>query len=349
MITGKILAFVFKRPVVLSFAIAGTLAFAAGGPFSAPALEAQGRPDLEAQHQRLLPVFELAGVVFTDLDETRGQLVVGVLDRDIEGLLRARLAVLGIAPQSVDVVETEEIFRVDTLRDKVRPVVGGVQIRFSQYLCSLGFNAIRGGTTGFVTASHCSTKQGEVDGTRYYQPLNQVADEFIGTEIADPPFFRNTNGCPRGRRCRYSDANFSEADGGAGFLSGRIAKTTGPNNVSLDIAGQFTISGEGSAAVGVTANKVGRTTGWTQGTVSRTCVNTGVSGTNIVLLCQNFVDNSVQIVAGGDSGSPVFRTTSGDRVTLLGNLWGGNSSGTQFVYSPIANIEHELGSLTTSF
>ena len=67
-----------------------------------------------------------------------------------------------------------------------------------------------------------------------------------------------------------------------------------------------------------------------------------------MLLCQDFVENNRQIVAGGDSGSPVFRTNSSGGVTLLGNLWGGNSSGTMFVYSPIANIERELGQLTTN-
>jgi hypothetical protein len=72
-----------------------------------------------------------------------------------------------------------------------------------------------------------------------------------------------------------------------------------------------------------------------------------VSASNIVLLCQGFVESSVQIVAGGDSGSPVFRLAGGNRVRLLGNLWGGNPSGTWFVYSPIAGIESELGSLTT--
>jgi hypothetical protein len=41
--------------------------------------------------------------------------------------------------------------------------------------------------------------------------------------------------------------------------------------------------------------------------------------------------------------SPVFRGAS--NVTLLGILWGG--TGSQFVYSPIANIEQELGALTT--
>lgn len=204
-----------------------------------------------------------------------------------------------------------------------------------------------GSTAGYVTAAHCSDRQGEVDGTDYYQPLNQVADEFIGTEIADPVFFRSANGCPRGRRCRYSDSNFSAGNSATTFMLGAIARTTGPNNGSLEIAGDFAISGQGAASVGQTANKVGRTTGWTQGLVTRTCVNTGVSASNIVLLCQDFVENTVPIVAGGDSGSPVFRVNNSGRATLLGNLWGGNSSGTLFVYSPIANIEHELGPLTT--
>jgi hypothetical protein len=348
MVTRRTLAFLFRKSVAPLVA----LALAAGGPFGAPPLEAQGPrqgpPNLQAQHQRLLSLFELAGVVFTDAEETHGRLVVGVLDRGIEGLIRARLAVLGISDQSVDVVETEAIFQVSTLRDTVRPVVGGLQIRFSQYLCSLGFNAVRGGVNGFVTASHCSDKQGLVDGTQYYQPLNQVAGEFIGTEIADPAYIRSIAGCPRGKVCRSSDASFSDGNDSVPFNLGAVAKTTGPNNGSLAIAGEFAITAEGTGAVGDTANKVGRTTGWTQGAITRTCANTGVSGSKIVLLCQGFVENdSAQIVVGGDSGSPVFKIATGDNVTLLGSLWGGNSSGTLFVYSPIANIKAELGALTT--
>jgi hypothetical protein len=91
-------------------------------------------------------------------------------------------------------------------------------------------------------------------------------------------------------------------------------------------------------------NKVGRTTGWTQGVVTNTCVNTGVSGSNIVQLCQTFVSAGV---GGGDSGSDVFGLTGGNSVRLLGILWGGNGAGTQFVYSPITNVEQELGPLTT--
>jgi hypothetical protein len=340
MMAARHLASFSKRFVVFSSVmVALTLV-------SGSASQAQSRQALEVLHQRLLPLFELAGVVFTDADETSGRLVVGVLDRGAEGPVRDQLIRLGVSPDSVDLVETEPIARVATLRDKVRPVVAGLQIRFSQYLCSLGFNAQRGSTLGYVTAAHCSDKQGEVDGTAYYQPLNQVPGEFIGTEVADPAFFRSRDGCPRGKKCRYSDSNFSAGSSAVGFALGAIARTTGPNNGSLEIAGEFSITREGPAMVGQTANKVGRTTGWTQGSVTRTCVNTGVSGSNIVLLCQDFVENTRQIVGGGDSGSPVFRITS-TGVTLLGNLWGGNSSGTMFVYSPIANIERELGPLTT--
>jgi hypothetical protein len=338
----KRLAPALKKTVLLPFAFA-TMILTAGGPFGRPVVDAQGPPDLEARHRQLLPLFELAGVVFTDADESSGRFVVGVLDRGVEGLVRARLATLGVPSQIVDVVETEAIVPVATLRDKVRPVEGGLQIRFTNYLCSLGFVAVRDGVTGYVTASHCSTTQGSVDSTKYYQPLNQNADEFIGTEIADPSFFRNGD-CPRGRKCRYSDANFSQGAGNASsFGLGLIAKTDGVNTGSLQIGGTFGIAGEGAAFSGQTANKVGRTTGWTQGMVTNSCADTGVSGTNIVLLCQTFVEGNGTIVGSGDSGSPVFRIEGGDNVTLLGGLWGGNQSGTMFVYSPISAIKSELG------
>jgi len=335
------------RKLRLAWLAVAALAFAAGGPSGDHVVSAQGRPDLEALNQRLLPVFELAGVVFTDADETRGRVVVGVLDSDMQGLVRATAARLGVSEQDIEIVETEPIFQVATLQSSVRPVQAGYQIRFSQYVCSLGFNAIRNGVSGFVTASHCSTNQGTVDGTQYYQPLNQVPGELIGTETVDPPYVRNGKGCPRGRVCRSSDSNFVAGADGVAFALGTIARTTGANNRSLEVAGTFSITNTGSATVGQTVNKVGRTTGWGQGVVTRTNVNTGVSGSNIVLLGQTFVEDDDVIVQGGDSGSPVFRIEGGTNVTLLGNLWGGNSSGTMFVYSPLSGIQQELGALQT--
>ena len=74
------------------------------------------------------------------------------------------------------------------------------------------------------------------------------------------------------------------------------------------------------------------------------CVNTGVSGSNIVRLCQDWVNAGV---GAGDSGSPVFGDASGNNaVQLKGILWGGNSAGTTFVYSPFYLVKQELGNLT---
>jgi len=90
-----------------------------------------------------------------------------------------------------------------------------------------------------------------------------------------------------------SDASRAAYAAGVPFILGGIAQTSGPNNGSLIITGTFTIVGEGGEIVGDVANKVGRTTGWTQGIITNTCVNTGVSGSNIVQLCQNFVSAGV--------------------------------------------------------
>ena len=107
--------------------------------------------------------------------------------------------------------------------------------------------------------------------------------------------------------------------------------------------GDFRITAEGSAVVGNVVNKVGRTTGWSQGSVTNTCVNTNVSGTNITQICQNFVSATV---GSGDSGSPVFQIISGNDVRLVGILWGGSGS-QSLVFSPLSQVEQELGALAT--
>lgn len=286
--------------------------------------------------------FAQGHVVFVDLDEAANQVLVGVERGASHANIHALAARLGVPAEALTVRDAEPIQYVTTLQDQVRPVVAGLQINFTNFLCSIGFNAVSGGQNSFVTASHCTIKEGGVQGTQYFQPLATTANSFIGTEVADPTFFRG-HGCPKGRRCRFSDSARAAYASGVPFTLGGIAQTSGPNNGSLDIVGSFAINGKGGEVVGDVANKVGRTTGWTQGVITNTCVNTGVSGTNIVQLCQNFVSAGV---GPGDSGSDVF-LQSGGGVRLLGLLWGGNSAGTLFVYSPIANVEQELGPLTT--
>ncbi|HEX3233081.1 MAG TPA: hypothetical protein VHR41_02715 [Gemmatimonadales bacterium] len=291
-------------------------------------------------------VLSVAGAVFTDADEARNRVRIGVEHAAAAGQVRNVLARLGIPAAAVSVEITEPIRQVATLQGSVRPVVAGVQINFPGFLCSVGFNASRSGTRGFVTASHCTNTQGGVESTPYWQPLQSVNPTQIATEVADPAY--TTGGsCPSGRRCRRSDASFANYINSTANTLGAIARTSSTNKRNLTIAGSWTITSDATSSnftIGETVNKVGRTTGWSQGPVTSTCVNVNVSGSSITQLCQTAVSASV---GGGDSGSDVFSITSGTNVRLDGVLWGGSSNGRTFIFSPLANVEGELGSLTT--
>jgi hypothetical protein len=296
-----------------------------------------------------LAAFESPGAVFVDNDETANRVRIGVVDLSSLGQVRAAVAQSGLPDDAVVIERAEPIVLVASLQNVVdRPVRAGVQIHFGQYVCSVGFNATDGTQKSFVTASHCTNTQGGVENTAYYQPLQSSSGGQIATEVEDPVYLRNSAGCPRGRKCRYSDAARAVYANGANQALGSIARTSGANNGSLEITGTFSITSDdcttvgGCLAVGQAVNKIGRTSGWTSGNITNTCVNTGVSGSSIVQLCQTFVSAGV---AGGDSGSDVFQGTSG--VKLVGILWGGSSSGNQFVYSPFGNVTRELGTLIT--
>lgn len=290
--------------------------------------------------------FESAGAVFVDNDETVNRIRIGVVDLSSLGQVRAAVARSGLPDDAVIIQRAEPIVMVASLQNVVdRPVRAGVQINFPGFVCSVGFNATSGGQNSMITASHCTNTQGGVENTPYWQPLQSSQPTQIAVEVADPQYTRNGPGCPKGRRCRRSDAARAVYMNGVVGALGVIARTSAANNGSLEITGSFSITSNdanNSTAVGTVVHKVGRTTGWTSGTMTNKCVNTGVSGTNIVQLCQNFVTAGV---AGGDSGSDVFSTTGSSTVKLLGVLWGGG--GGQFVFSPLQNVIQELGPLTT--
>lgn len=298
-------------------------------------------------------VFANPAAVFSDIDEAHDRVTLGVSSEAAAGQVRAAVSRLGYPAGAVDVVVTEPIVPLATpanLQSRFDPIPGGVQIHFGNYLCSTGVIAVDdAGDTGFITASHCTNKQGGVEGTQYYQPLSSVDGTVVATEVKDPTYSSNLPGCPRGHKCRYSDASFAAETGARAFDLGHIAQTSGGAG-SVTFAGTYwniTATATGNGVVDDTRGKVGRTTGYTTGTVSASCRDTGVQGSNIVLLCQDWVNGNGTIVGGGDSGSNVFRVNDGstDNVTWWGGLWGGNSSGTQFVYSPATNIQDELGAM----
>jgi hypothetical protein len=295
-------------------------------------------------------VLALDGVVFTDLDEAENSVTVGV--DGPAGLLAAQrfMNQSGLPREMVKFEVVEPVHFAVGLRDVVRPVQGGLQINFGNYVCTLGFNAGHAAGASYITNSHCTNTQGGTEGTIHYQALASVAGSRIGTEAADPLYVKGGT-CPKGKKCRVSDSSRGQYDVGVTNLVGRIARPASRNalvgTLTIDATNPFfSITGEqGSAVVGEEVNKVGRTTGWTFGKVTRTCVDTGVSGSQVLLYCQNWVNAGVQ---GGDSGSAVFTWGGSNNVTLKGILWGGTSSNDTFIYSPINAIEQDLGALTTS-
>jgi hypothetical protein len=310
------------------------------------------------------------GVVFLDADESRNRVVVGVDASQVKSLDTGRLdkalaqggvpraAILYQAVPAIhDLVgvatDTTKKPATSSLVSAIRPAPGGVQIIFLDlplaFGCTLSFNAYLGSAFGFVTNSHCTRSRGEVEGTPYAQG-NDLFGATIATEIADPPYFTG-DPCPSGFKCRYSDSSFAQYNGNSTSLGGfrQLARPSSRGSLvgSTTLkpsSSRFTIGSTSSALQGQTVNKIGVTTGWTYGPIVATCASVGITGTSFGLLCQNIVQAGSD---HGDSGSPVFSWTTGNSVKLLGILWGGGtSSGVEvFVYSPLANIQQELGTL----
>ena len=321
------------------------------GPVAARSPQAQAR--LEAIFQNASPeVMALPGTVFADNDEAVGKVVFGVENANAINGVRHALQRLGIDEADYEVQITKPIVMAASLRDAWRPTRGGIQLHFSRYVCTLGFNATADdGSRSFITNSHCTATQGGVENTEYFQPANSNGAAAIATEVEDPDYVKGGS-CPKGKKCRHADVSRAVYASSTGSTLGAIASTSAANNGSLTVTGSFTI---GSAEDGTKnfdinrgVNKVGRTTGWTRGTVNRTCVNTSVSGSTVYLYCQTFVSSpNATIVGGGDSGSAVFGDPSGTgTVALLGILWGGSSDGRSFVFSPLKSIEEEIGQLS---
>jgi hypothetical protein len=328
---------------------------------------------LDAWHEQAWPAaLAVSGAVFSDVDEASNRLRFGGVDAAAVAAMAAAVAEQGVPSGAVIVEETSPIAQVLTLRDRVRPVQGGYQINFLDvegvrtvsFLCTLGFNAVKNGVNSFIVNSHCTDKQGgTVPQTDYYQPLMDPdgdrlvnPENFIGVEVEDPEYDAIT--CATdflpGTVCRYSDAARAEYAADQPFDLGSLARTLSPDRelgtleVDPDNPNFRIVSESRRSVVGEVANKVGRTTGWTFGPVIQTCINTLVLGTvpPIIQRCQDRVRAGV---AGGDSGSPVFRRHgNGGNVRLMGILWGGSVSGeVTFVFSPMHGVHRELGDFQT--
>jgi hypothetical protein len=326
--------------------------------------------ELQGWKSRLGKLFGVRGVVFTDIDEGQNRLRVGITPGASQRNVEQALARTGVPREAVVFSRISPIQRAKTLRDRFRPVPGGVQIAFPLPaqgpgvvgICTLGFNArIPGrGANFFLTPSHCSERQGGNQETRYFQPFTGGANR-IGVEFRDPQYGNPGGLCEDfpGFRCRLSDALLARYRDDVEPQFGKIARTTfaqqrigslviNQNNPRWTIIGEFEFP-----FLGETAHKVGRSSGWTRGPVIISCGDFTVDGTDVALICQDIV------LAGlrpGDSGSPVFERAvdfglGPGQVFLVGLAWGFgflDGVGPLFAFSSMQNIEFELGPLTTS-
>lgn len=319
---------------------------------------------LEAWYRLARPAaFAVPGIVLGDVDEGQNRIRLGVTDAGAAAAVLAAVTAAGVPSAALIVEQRAPIATLATLRDRVRPVVGGLQINFFptpttmpqvvSLLCTIGFNAQIYGVNSFITNSHCSNVEGgEETPTEYYQNRRSGgAAAYIALEADDPHWTTYLNlDCPPPLACRYSDASRAAYVPGAEFTLGRIARvdevTMSLADTTHTIAGEWRIKAKRADPVqGEVAHKTGRTTGWTNGVTTGTCVDVLALGTTHIRLCQAIVS---ALVAGGDSGSPVFyRRGTNANVTLLGILWGGNTDeeAPEFVYSPMSGIERELGVL----
>jgi hypothetical protein len=308
---------------------------------------------LSEMHGRVRPVFSLAGVVFTDADEKANRVRIGVENDAAEAAVARAIGMLGIPREAVIISRAEPVQYMQGLRDRVRPVAGGLQINFPGFLCTLGLNVrspAAPGVHGFLTNSHCTNAQwdGAAGNTPYWQPTGSIPGpsdpNWIGTEVHDAPFFTNLQNpfCPLGRRCRYSDAAGARYGEGIPNAFARIYRTTGFNELAIDQANPFhNIVAEHptNTAVGDSVYKVGRTTGFTRGVVTSSCVSFNIGPTDHYL-CHDWVTGPANSVGGGDSGSSTWTPAPLGQmanVRVNGLLCCGAGT-TIFIHSPMSGI-----------
>lgn len=300
-------------------------------------------------------VFAIPGVVSVEIREEANRLAIGLATRRSQPAVVKLVASAGVPRAAVLYFDAERVRPAITLLDRVRPAMGGLAIRrytsTASYRCTMGFNAYDpAGDRVIVTNSHCTPTMGSNNGARFYQP-NNAGGNYLGQETKDPAFFTDSR-CPSGYRCRNSDSALLTPAATTETVIGGIARTTERATASGTLTINSTnprISIKGKApypGLYEDLDKVGSTTGWTHGLVTGTCKNVslgnpdGGSG-DVVILCSDFVQAGV---GPGDSGSPVFRYSSGS-ATLLGILFGSTTTSNSFVFSAMQNLENELGTL----
>jgi len=351
------------------------------------------------------PILGTPGVTFTDIDEAKNRLGIGVERSEGEARVVELLGRLDIPREAVVIQVTGPVEPLghslqmpNSMSPWPYPREGGYII--TRLLCNqtgiglkqgtLGFNVRKAGNVvGFITNSHNTAAWWKLDAAAGFPPANiyqangYYPPHLVGREYIDSQGFTGSP-CPATKICRYSDSALIRYNNNVAYALGRLGRTTGiTTSISSPIItidhggsppGEFLIVARPQTPylVGLTLNKVGQKTGWTQGTIQMTnatfpqqpfviigavCPG-GLQDTTLpppppgaTLLSQYVVGHPTNdVVDGGDSGSSVFRIIDSQksRVALYGILWGRYSTSFKsFIFSPIGGVPFQQTGIQT--
>lgn len=189
-----------------------------------------------------------------------------------------------------------------------------MQIETSKDRCTLGFNVVTQtyNEVGFLTAAHCAPgAPGSGSGGTVYQNVRTNPAYAVGLILSNPQFTRTGVQCGGYTACTWADVMLVQHSNSS--MSVRVVAATtyvGLNKAlgsPFENAWRVNVQRAPYTYVGMQVDKVGRTTGWTRGTLASTCqanVINDVTYGPYMVLCTDRVTNST--IGPGDSGAPVF-------------------------------------------
>lgn len=243
---------------------------------------------------------------------------------------------------------------------RARPVVGGLD--FGPKGCTTGIvGYMPSGQVAMFTAAHCSAVWGSVDGGTWRQNSNS-ANPLFGAETHDSEWPCYING--GWRRCDHIDLagyNFTNIDLNAGEFDyeagliyrrvNRVIGVLGAGSPDIDtLYPRLVVTGmQEYPVMDQVVDESGGQSGWTYGTVYKTCTTTEFGGnSNNKMYCQDFARTRS---IGGDSGAPMFvhypnipPSPGGNGISFLGIVWAKDSSvATGTVFGSVRQMRNELG------
>ena len=322
------------------------------------------------------PMLDSEGVTLISLSQRQNKIRVGIEEERFENGISELAYVNEIPENAIEISVTgaiQDLRSNHSLRDIQRPLAGGLENNLYDSngvrlrgACTYSFNAWWSPegimTRHWLTNSHCTRMRWSVfSNDQYYQSsITDGSAGYIGYEVHDPPGFNLPFfGCSS-TPCRFSDSALIKLSGNQNTWDfGTIARTEGFGALPGEGSGslvinhsdpRFEIVSEAESSdyfEGLWISKVGRSTGWTIGEVTDTCVHLNHFDSNIGnfrYLCQEM---GTLFVQPGDSASPVFAPSGPPQVTLYGIVWAMLGQGQGSVFSRITGVKEDLGHMIT--